>query len=96
LSNSAGHYIDLLINDAVVIEITEGAVSVLKNLISYEHLTLNDQASTPGDPSSDAEGNLYIKGGLLVAQYNDGGTVRYKYLDLTGTGVTWVHTTTPP
>lgn len=39
---------------------------------------------------------MYTKGGKLIVQYKDGGTTRYKYLDLTGTGVTWVHTTTAP
>ena len=34
--------------------------------------------------------------GKKVFGYNDGGTIRFKYLDLTGTGVTWVHTTTQP
>lgn len=53
--------------------------------------------NTPDDPS-DAfdEVNIYQKGNNLVLQFNDGGTVRYKYLDLTGTGVTWVHSTTAP
>lgn len=39
---------------------------------------------------------LYFKGSKLIAKYDDGGTVRYKYLELSGTGVTWVHTTTEP
>lgn len=55
--------------------------------------------STPPDPvqeSTWSETNIYVKGGKLIFQYNDAGTVRYKYLDLTGTGVTWVHTTTAP
>lgn len=38
--------------------------------------------------------NLYCRNNNLIAQYDDGGTVRYKYLDLSGTGVTWQHTTT--
>jgi hypothetical protein len=59
-------------------------------------LQLPPKAATPTDPSSSSEGNIYIKGGKLVIQYNDGGTVRYKYLDLTGTGVTWTHTTSAP
>ena len=38
----------------------------------------------------------FISADLLIIQFNDAGTVRYKYLDLTGTGVTWVHTTSAP
>jgi hypothetical protein len=53
------------------------------------------QATTPADPAAGGL-NVYFKGSLLVAQYNDSGTVRYKYLDLAGTGVTWTHTTTAP
>ncbi len=53
-------------------------------------------ASTPSTPSNGAEFNLYFKSNKLVIQYNDAGTTRYKYLDLTGTGTTWVHTTSAP
>ncbi len=52
--------------------------------------------STPSNPGASNEVHSYIKGGKVVYQYNNAGTVRYKYLDLTGTGVTWVHTTTAP
>jgi hypothetical protein len=51
--------------------------------------------SEPADPVSNT-GTLYQKGTNLVIKYNDGGTIRYKYLDLSGTGVTWVHSTTSP
>ena len=40
--------------------------------------------------------DLYIKGTYFVLKFNDSGTTRYKYLDLSGTGVTWVHSTTEP
>lgn len=52
--------------------------------------------NTPLNPGSGIETHLYMRSDKLIIQYNDGGTVRYKYLDLTGTGVTWVHTTTAP
>lgn len=38
----------------------------------------------------------YMKGTKYVLAYDDSGTKRYKYLDMAGTGVTWVHTTTAP
>jgi hypothetical protein len=59
-------------------------------------ITLQERSTHPADPSSSSEGRIYVKGDLLIIQFNDGGTVRYKYLDLTGTGVTWVHTTSAP
>ncbi len=54
---------------------------------------------TPDAPSNNgflSDTHIYVKGGKLIFQYNDAGTVRYKYLDLTGIGVTWTHTTTAP
>ena len=46
-------------------------------------------------PSSDLC-QVYIKGSNFIIKYNDGGTVRYKYLDLSGTGTTWAHSTSEP
>jgi hypothetical protein len=59
-------------------------------------VTLNEQSSNPSDPYAGTEARFYIKGDKFIIQFKDGLTVRYKYLDLTGTGVTWTHTTTPP
>jgi hypothetical protein len=95
-SNSAGHAVEVVVDDTLILGVTEGAVTAEKNLISEEHLTLRQQSATPTAPTQDADGNIYIKDGKLVIQYDDGGNVRYKYLDLTGTEVTWVHTTTAP
>lgn len=50
---------------------------------------------TPVQPPT-GELQMYLKGNKVIFRYSDGGTVRYKYLDMTGTGVTWVHTTTAP
>lgn len=60
------------------------------------HLTLDEMAATPSDPTAGAECRIYMKADKLVIQYNDASTIRYKYLELTGTGVTWVHTTSAP
>lgn len=59
-------------------------------------LQLKPKTATPADPSSSSEINMYVKGNKFVIQYNDAGTVRYKYLDLTSTTVTWTATTTAP
>ena len=40
--------------------------------------------------------DIYIKGTNFIIKYNDGGTVRYKYLNLSGTGTTWSHSTSEP
>ena len=52
--------------------------------------------ATPANPSSSNDVNIYVKGGKIIFQYNDGGTVRWKSLDLSGTGVTWVAATSAP
>lgn len=60
-------------------------------------LTLQERSSTVSvTPADGSEAQIYVKADKLIVRYNDGGTVRYKYLDLTGTGVTWTHTTTAP
>lgn len=59
-------------------------------------IALAESSATPTNPSSSNQALIYLKADKLVLAFNDAGTVRYKYLDLTGTGVTWVHTTTAP
>lgn len=59
-------------------------------------LNLEPKDTTPANPSSSSDAKMYLKSNKFILQYNDAGTVRYKYLDLTGTGVTWVHTTSAP
>lgn len=74
-----------------------GGVVIQGGSVSRSYLTLEENAGAiPTDLGSGAEGRIYIKGDKLVIQFNDGGTYRYKYLALNGTGVTWVHTTTAP
>ena len=54
------------------------------------------EEATPSAPTADEEAKIYVKNNKLIIVWNDGGTVRYKYLDLTGTGVTWTHVTSAP
>ena len=63
--------------------------------IGYDGTTLVAQTNTPSTPAS-GECVVYMKGSLYIIAYDDSGTVRYKYLDLSGTGTTWTHTTTAP
>jgi hypothetical protein len=55
-----------------------------------------EPAGTPSSPAQSNEARIYIRNNKFIIQFNDGGTVRYKYLGLTGTGVTWQHTTVAP
>jgi hypothetical protein len=76
----------------------EAQADATNNFTAYLNgeMTLAEMSVTPPNPTSGTEARLYMKGDKLIFQFNDGGTVRYKYLDLTGTGVTWVHTTSAP
>jgi hypothetical protein len=58
--------------------------------------TLEEKDTTPANPTSGSEVKMYMKDDKIIFQYNDAGTTRYKFLDLTGVGVTWQHSTTPP
>jgi hypothetical protein len=59
-------------------------------------IQLAEKDTTPANPDASIACKIYMKSDKLVIQYNDGGTVRYKYLDLTGTTVTWVADTVAP
>jgi hypothetical protein len=81
------HLVDVLADDFTTLLFAIGETG---------YLIFPEQGTAPPDPTSDGPAHQYLRDQKMVFQYNDGGTVRYKYLDLTGTGVTWVHTTTPP
>lgn len=49
-----------------------------------------------GDTGESSNCLLYFKDNKLIIKWLDGLTTRYKYLDLSGTGVTWAHSTTAP
>lgn len=59
-------------------------------------IALRQKATNPSTPTVSSEVKAYTKGTFYILMFNDAGTVRYKYLDMTGTGVTWVHTTVAP
>lgn len=59
-------------------------------------MKMQELSSTPSNPASGTEAKLYVKSDKLIVQFNDGGTVRYKYLTLAAAGASWADTTTPP
>ena len=63
---------------------------------SAAYLSMETASANPAALGAGVGVRVYIKGGKIIFQYNDSGTTRYKYLDLAGTGVTWVHTTSAP
>lgn len=60
------------------------------------NVSLQELSVTPANPGNGVTVRQYFKDDKVIFQYNQAGTIRYKYLDMTGTGVTWVHTTTAP
>jgi hypothetical protein len=59
--------------------------------------TFLEVASSPSSTlTTNTMAQVYLKADKLIIRFDNAGTTRYKYLDLTGTGVTWVHTTTAP
>lgn len=94
--NSSG---DLLFFDSTdtdeTLKIVDGATALKLEVTDNGGLGMTE-TGTPAAPTQDTQAKIYIKANKLIIAWNDGGTTRYKYLDLTGTGVTWVHTTTAP
>ena len=76
------------------------SVSLIYGEFDNEIVELNADQRLPdraGNPTvGSGEMYTYRNGSYFIIAYDDGGTVRYKYLDMAGTGVTWVHTTTAP
>ncbi len=61
-----------------------------------------NSTTAPTSPGSNAFATVSVYKGsggtnyYILIQWNDGGTVRYKYMLLNGTGTTWTHATTLP
>jgi hypothetical protein len=58
-------------------------------------LYLKTLGSAPGMATA-SECHTYVRNGKFVVAYNDAGTKKYRYLDLTSTNATWTYTTTAP
>ena len=82
-------------------EATDTYISITKddnssdiNIITSDRVRISPKINLLG--ASYELCDLYIKGTKFIIKYNDGGTTRYKYLELTGTGSSWVHSTSEP
>ena len=64
-----------------------------QNLNPNGYINMRNPNNNPGIQLG---ANIYVKDDKLIVQYNDNGTVRWKYLTLSGTGTSWTHTTTQP
>ena len=59
-------------------------------------ICFDEKDTTPASPAAGLRCKMYMKADKFIIQFNEGGTTQYKYLDLTGTTVTWTYTTTAP
>ena len=104
-ASNANDTVNLFFGDTTNTSVTGLTVNLMKLayggatkfLVSSDGVTtIAEAGSAPANPTAGTECRIYMRGDRFVIQFNDGGTTRYKYLDLTGTGVTWTHTTTAP
>ena len=99
LGNVTGTYIESLDSALEIKTTTSGSITLSADdgdgfvIIdgAIEPRTIN----TPSAPANSIS-RIYQRGTKLIVQYGDSGTTRYKYLELSGTGATWTHTTTAP
>lgn len=60
-------------------------------------MRMRETTTTPPVPGNSLDAfHLYMKGNLLIIQSNNGGTLHYRYIDLSGTSTTWVYSATAP
>ena len=59
-------------------------------------LGIVEATTNPSTPVAGSEAYFYLKADKFIIKFNDGGTLRYKYLVLSGDRVTWVQTLTAP
>ena len=106
-SNPRGSSIQLVasVNHSGTVSSGGMDVTTLNSTYSYEtvinttlaYFQIQNISSTPSlGLTASTRVHLYVKDGKFILRYNDAGTYRYKYLDLTGTGSTWTHSTTAP
>lgn len=95
----AGNTLGLLVDSLYVGDIHFTGNGSINNPFSIEdvqNIKIKERTSTPPAPASGTQANIYIRNDNLVIQFNDAGTTRYKYIPLSGTSVTWTHSTTAP
>lgn len=82
-----------------VAEITADSVTVSGKIESGTYIRINESNDSPNGSVNDADMFVYKNGGgdyYFIIKYNDGGTIRFKYMQLNGTSTTWTHATSLP
>lgn len=81
-----------LLSDNILLQGT----TTLSGQANMDYMQFNERSTTPTGGTAGDMCRVYMKADKFIIRYTEGGTTRYKYLDLTGSSVTWVHTTTAP
>lgn len=66
------------------------------DFVAFKATQRFEQMDVPAEGLHASMAQMYYKGTKLIFQYNESGTMRYKYLDLASTGVTWGYSATAP
>ena len=57
----------------------------------------HDEIGTaPSNPTVSAQVNVYVKGDKYIVSFDDAGTMKYRYMDLTSVDAAWTYTTSAP
>jgi hypothetical protein len=78
-------------NPTVALSLDNAGTTIIEKSV-----VLTEQASAPPALTSGNQCRTYMRGDKYIIQYNQSGTVKYRYLDLTSTDATWVYTTVAP
>lgn len=65
-------------------------------LLNGGALTVQERTTTPANPTAGDQATMYVKGDKLVVAFNEGGTMRYRYMLLTGTTAAWTYSASAP
>lgn len=71
-------------------------VSSMSIPTTYDTITIFESDDTPPSPDDNSKINMYFKNDKLIVQYNDGGTIKYRFMVMTSTGSAWGYSETEP
>lgn len=72
-----------------------GGADIQDSIIIGSFCELTEQGNNP-KPTASSKTAIYMKADKFIIAYDNAGTMKYRYIDLTGTDATWNYTTTPP
>jgi len=60
------------------------------------NLAFLERTTEPPALTQDTEAQIYVKADKFIIKFDNGGTTKYWYMDLTSTAATWTYTTVAP